>query len=92
MALGHERTEAVARRAIERDVDGAVGKPLPAIGFRQLVPSIVPTVRLVLAIVVENLTGGARVEGLPAHHDQLLIQCLVQAVVLPASCSTGPGS
>ena len=43
---------------------------------------MVPTVRLTLAIVVEKLDRLLRVQRLAAHHDQLLVQRLVQAVVL----------
>ena len=77
-----ERTEAVAGRAREGDVDGAVRQAFAAIGFRHLVAQHGSHGAVGIGDLHRELHRRARIQGLPASDDQLLIQRLVQTVVL----------
>ncbi len=79
---GQECTEAVARRAVERDVDGAVRKTLPTIGFGDLVAEHGADRPVDVRDRGREADRRPRVQGLAALGDQLLVQRLVQPVVL----------
>ena len=81
-ALGHKRAEAVAGGAVEGDVDRSVRQALATIGFRQLVTEHGAHRAVDVADGGGKPNRFAGIQRLAAHHDQLLIQRLVQAMIL----------
>ena len=77
-----ERTEAIAGRAVEGDVDGAVRQAFAAIGFRHLMAQHGSDRAVGIGDLHRELHRRTRIQGLPASDDQLLIQSLVQTVIL----------
>ena len=91
-ALGHERAEAVAGRTVERDVDGAVRKPLSAIDLGHLVAEHGAD----RAVDVGDL-GGRTGPASRCRSPRGSARSAAGPAPCPArgpdaSCSTGPGS